>query len=409
MKESVEVHFEKPVYGGECKGSMPDGRTVFTPFVLSGETAEVTPYFERKGYVKAELNSLIAESPARIKPRCQHFGVCGGCHYQITAYPNQLEIKQAIVADQLERIGGIKDPPVRAILPAEPPFNYRNSIQFQVTPEGKLGFFHHSGKYVIPVDECHLPSEEILQLWKQLNLESFPDLRHVQFRAGADGDQMVILESDDIKNLPEIEVDLPVSVVHFSPAGTIVMAGDDHLIFEVKQKSFKVSAQSFFQVNSQQAERLIDQVLEFIPQSGFRFLELYSGVGLFTAFIAPRFQEIVAIEESESACNDFAANLDQYDHISLYVGSMNAVLPGIDGKFDCVLLDPPRSGVDEWSMAALLALKIPSLVYVSCDIATLARDLKILMSAGYRLNEVVPLDMFPQTYHVETVVMLEKR
>lgn len=406
MSMPVEVHFDKQIFGGECKGVMPDGRTVFTPFVLSGEIAKVSPFFEKKGYVKAELDSLLKESSDRVVPVCEYFAICGGCHYQNTDYQNQLKIKTSIVIDQLMRIGGIKNPPVKDILPSENPFNYRNNIQFQVNSEGKLGFFHHSGKYVVPVNTCHLPLESILQLWKQLDLEKFPGLKRVQFREGLDGDQMIILESDEIDNLPEIEVDIPVSVVHTSSFGTIVMVGDDHLNFEIKHKIFNVSANSFFQVNASQTEKMIDQVLKFIPESGSDFLELYCGVGLFTSFFAPRFKQIVAIEESESACADFAINLDEYDHISLYVGSMNNVLPGIKGKFDCALLDPPRSGIDEWSLAALLDLKIPKIVYVSCDVATLARDIKKFVAAGYSLDDVVPIDMFPQTYHIECVVQL---
>ena len=406
MNNPVEILFNKQIFGGECKGVMPDGRTVFTPLVLSGEIAKVIPYFEKKGYVKAEIDSLINKSSDRIVPVCEYFAICGGCHYQNTNYQNQLKIKTSIVIDQLTRIGGIKNPPVKDILPSENQFNYRNSIQFQINSEGKFGFFHHSGKYVIPVNNCHLPVPGILQLWKQLDLERFPGLKRVQFREGLDGDQMIILESEDIDNLPEIEVDLPVSVVHTSSGGTIVMVGDDHLIFEVSQKFFKVSAGSFFQVNANQAEKMINLVMKFIPESGSDFLELYCGVGLFTSFIAPRFKQVVAIEESESACADFAINLDEFENISLYVGSINNVLPGIKGKFDCVLLDPPRSGIDEWSMSALIDLKIPKIVYVSCDVATLARDIKKFVAAGYNLDEVVPIDMFPQTYHIECVVQL---
>lgn len=406
MPEIEEVKFEKYIFGGDCLGRISDGRTVFTPFVLAGETAKVRPYFNKKGYVKADLDSIIQESSDRTPPACKNFGICGGCHYQNTYYSNQLKIKQTIVEDQLGRIGGIQNPPLNPIIPSEQAFNYRNSIQFQVTSEGKLGFYSQNGNNILSIDECHLPSTGILENWLKLNLEKFPGLKRVQFREGAYGDQMIILECNEYSEMPEMEVDFPVSIVHLSPKGLIVLAGDDHLIYEVLQKPFKVSAGSFFQVNSSLSDKLVNLVLDSLPKSGNKFLELYCGVGLFTSFIAPGFKEIFAVEENESACDDFAVNLDEFDNISLYVGATRDILPGIKDKFDCVLLDPPRSGIDEVSMKYLLELKVPVIVYVSCDIATLSRDLKKFISVGYELIEITPIDMFPQTYHIECVAKL---
>jgi 23S rRNA (uracil1939-C5)-methyltransferase len=406
MSELEEVKFEKYIFGGECLGKISDGRTVFTPFVLAGEIAKVRPYFTKKGYVKAELDSITLKSSARIDPPCKNFSICGGCHYQNTDYLSQLRIKQTIIEDQLKRIGGIMNPPLNPIIPSEKEFNYRNSIQFQVTSEGKLGFYSQNGNYILPVDECHLPSSGILENWLKLNLENFPGLKRVQFREGTDGEQMIILECNEYSEMPEIEVDFPVSIIHLSSQGLIVLAGDDHLIYEVLQRPFKVSAGSFFQVNSSLTDKLVNLVLEYLPKSGNKFLELYCGVGLFTAFLAPRFKEIIAIEENESACDDFVVNLDEFDNISLYVGATRDVLPGIKEQFDYVLLDPPRSGIDELSMKYLLEQKIPLIVYVSCDIATLSRDLKKFLSIGYNLIEITPLDMFPQTYHIECVAKL---
>lgn len=406
MIELEEVKFEKYIFGGECLGKISDGRTVFTPFVLAGEIAKVRPYFTKKGYVKAELDSITLKSPARIDPPCKYFGICGGCHYQNTDYSSQLKIKQTIIEDQLGRIGGIMNPPLNPIIPSEKEFNYRNSIQFQVTSEGNFGFYSQNGNYILSIDECHLPSSGILENWLKLNIEIFPGLKRVQFREGANAEQLIILECNEYSEMPEIEVDFPVSIVHLSPQGLIVLAGDDHLIYEVLERPFKVSAGSFFQVNSSLADKLVNLVLDSLPISGNKFLELYCGVGLFTAFLAPRFKEIIAVEENESACNDFVVNLDEFDNISLYVGATREILPGIKEQFDCVLLDPPRSGIDELSMKYLLEQKIPVIVYVSCDIATLSRDLKKFIAAGYELKEITPMDLFPQTYHIECVAKL---
>ncbi len=406
--EPILIEFEKFTYGGESMGHMPDGRTIFCPFVLPQETAFVDPVFEKKRYVRAELVSIDQARPERITPRCKHFGVCGGCHYQHLPYKQQTEVKEVIVRDQLQRIGGIENPPVFSIVKSDEDFYYRNSISFQVNKEGETGFYHYQRPIILPIEECHLPQADILTLWKQMDIEPIPGLKNVHFREGKTGDLMVILESDDIVNLPEMELDLPVSVVHLSPAGPIVLAGDDHLVHEILGRSFKVSAASFFQVNEHQAEKMVKKVLTLLPLEGKTLLELYCGVGLFSAFCAPRFEQVIAIEESESACEDFTANLDDFENISLYVGRVSDVLPGLDQSFDVVLLDPPRSGLDIYSFDALMGLNIPKIIYISCDVATFARDVKKMTALGYHLSEVTPFDMFPQTYHVECVGLLER-
>ncbi len=406
--DPIRIEFEKFTYGGESMGHMPDGRTIFCPFVLPQETAFVDTVFEKKRYVRAELVSIDQTSPERVTPRCKHFGECGGCHYQHMTYNQQTEVKEGIVRDQLQRIGGFENPPVLSIVKSDEDFYYRNSISFQVSEQGETGFYHYQRPLILPIEECHLPQANILTLWKQLDIEPIPGLKNVHFREGNSGDLMVILESDDIVNLPEMEVDLPVSVVHLSPAGPIVLAGDDHLVHEILGRNFKVSVDSFFQVNEPQAEKLIQKVLTLLPPKGKSLLELYSGVGLFSAFFAPRFEEVIAIEESESACQDFTANLDEFENISLYVGRVSDVIPGLDKSFDVALLDPPRSGLDIYSFDALMMLNIPKIIYVSCDVATFARDVKKMAVVGYKLREVTPFDMFPQTYHIECVGLLEK-
>ncbi len=297
MNDQLKIKFEKFTYGGETIGHTDDGKTVFTYYVLPGETALVKPYFIKKRYQKAALISVLQESEERIHPICPHFSVCGGCHYQHVNYEKQLEIKQNLVIDQLMRIGGISDPPVKEIVGADNQFNYRNSIQFHINENGQLGFQAAASQQIIPVSECHLPMDGIIQLWKQLDVGPYPGLQRIHFREGMNNDLMVIFESEDIQNLPELALDLPISAVHLSPAGPIVMAGDDHLVFQVKEKLFRVSSTSFFQVNTSQAEKMVDKTLNLLVDCGKKLLELYCGVGLFTSFLAPYFEEVVAIEE----------------------------------------------------------------------------------------------------------------
>lgn len=403
MNDQLKIEFEKFAYGGETIGFADDGKTVFTYYVLPGETALVKPYYIKKRYQKAALISIIKESEDRISPVCPHFTECGGCHYQHVNYDKQLQIKQNLVIDQLNRIGGISNPPVNKIVAAESQFNYRNSIQFQINENGELGFQAATSQQIIPISECHLPMEGIIQLWKKLDVDPFPGLRRVHFREGTNNDLMVLFESEDIQNLPELELDLPISVIHLSPGGTIVMAGDDHLVFQVKGKLFRVTSTSFFQVNTAQTEKMVEKTVSLLANSGKRLLELYCGVGLFTSFLAPYFEEVVAIEESESACEDFAINMDEFEQVSLYVGAAEEILSEISYAADCLLVDPPRSGLDLRVIDAIKAMNIPKIVYISCDTATFARDAKRLIDDGYELLEVTPFDMFPQTYHIEQI------
>lgn len=404
----VEVELERLTYGGEAMGRLPDGRAVFVPFALPGERVRARLLEEKRGFARAALLDVLRPVPERIAPRCPHFTECGGCHYQHMPYAMQLQAKTEIVRDQFQRIAGMLHPPVKAAVPSTLEWNYRNTMQFHLSPQGKLGFQAHGGRGVVEISECHLPVDAIDTLWRQLELEPLPGIERVELRAGMDDDCLMALESREI-TLPEMTLDLPISVVHLSPAGSIVMAGDDYIVMEALGRPFRVSAASFFQVNSAQAEALLRHVLDIVPgDPRGTLVDVYCGVGLFTAFLAPRFAHVVGIELSESACDDFAVNLDEFDHVELYVGAAEHVLPALDVKPEVVLLDPPRAGLERAALDAVVSLAPPRLVYVSCDPATLARDTKRLLAGGYRLEQVTPFDMFPQTYHVECVAVFIK-
>ncbi len=404
----VDVELDRLTYGGEAMGRLPDGRAVFVPFALPGERVRAQLLEDKRGFARAALLDVLRPAPERIAPRCPHFTECGGCHYQHMPYDMQLRAKAEIVRDQFVRIAGVTQPPVSAVVPSALEWNYRNTMQFHLSPLGKLGFQAQGGRGVVEIEECHLPVEAIDTLWRQLDLEPLPGIERVELRAGVDDDCLMALESDEI-TLPEMTLDLPISVVHLSPAGAIVMAGDDYIVMEALGRPFRVSAGSFFQVNSAQAEVLLRHVLEILPgDAQGTLVDVYCGVGLFTAFLAPRFARVVGIELSEAACDDFAINLDEFDHVELYMGAAEQVLPALDVKPAVMLLDPPRAGLERAALDAVVNLAPPRLVYVSCDPATLARDTKRLLAGGYRLEQVTPFDMFPQTFHVECVAIFEK-
>ncbi len=408
--KTFEVELTTLTYGGEVLGRLPDGRAVFVPFALPGEKVRLRLVEEKKRYARAELMEVLKAAPERVEPRCVHFGLCGGCHYQHLPYQKQLEAKAEILRDQLERIGKIDDPPVKPTVPSPWEFHYRNHVKFHLTPEGQLGYHEANSNQVFPIRECHLPEEPINEIWPLLEVEPIAGLQRVNLRSGAHEDVLVALESDD-PLLPEFSVeDLPISVAHLGPTGTQVLAGSDHVVMEVLGRPFRVSAGSFFQVNIPMAEKLVEHLLANLTlQSTDLVLDVYAGVGLFSAFLAPKVERLIAIEVSPAACDDFVVNLDEFDHVELYEATAEEILPIQRVHPRLILADPPRSGIGKIALDGILDLEPELLVYVSCDPATMARDSQRLARQGYRLIQVTPFDLFPQTYHIESISFWEKR
>ena len=411
MAEPLEVLLEKHTYGGDSMGRLPDGRAVFVPFGLAGEKVRVRLVEEKKNFARGEILQILESSPGRIQPRCKHFGECGGCHYQHLPYEKQLEIKTEILVDQLKRIGKIENPPVQPMVACPNPWNYRNHIQFSLDEHGKLGFQASSSNKKIPVSECHLPESSINNFWYQLEFEPETDIERVSLRAGKDDDLMLVLESDSPEP-PELEIEAEISVVHVYEGNSVVIAGNDHIFIRVLDRDFKVSAASFFQVNTVMAGKMIEHLSTCLPVSmSTTLLDLYCGVGLFSAFFAPKCGRVIGVESSASACEDFTANLDEFDNVELYEGTAEEVLPGLVGQIgnlSYVIVDPPRAGIERHALDAIVQLKPQRIVYVSCDPSTLARDAARLIAGGYKLTDVTPFDLFPQTYHIESVSVFEK-
>jgi 23S rRNA (uracil1939-C5)-methyltransferase len=395
-------------YGGEAMGRLEDGRMVFVPFALPGEKVRIDLIEEKRGYARARLVEVLEASTERIPPRCVHFGVCGGCHYQHLPYIAQLAVKAGILGEQLERIGGISDPPMGEIVAAPEEFNYRNHVQFHLTGEGKLGYHMGRSKQVLAIQECHLPEKLLSQVWPLLDFEAIPEIERISLRLGAGEDVLLALESDD-PIPPEMDVEeLPVSVVHVSQGEALVMAGSAVVTIEVNGRPFQVSAGSFFQTNTVMAGAMVTHVLSLLEEhqalgEDKTLFDVYCGVGLFSAFIAPRIGRLIGIEASPSATEDFSVNLDEFDHVELYEAPAEAVLPALAERPAAILVDPPREGINKRAMDGLLNLHPPLIVYVSCDPSTLARDAKRLLAAGYRLEQITPFDLFPQTYHIESI------
>lgn len=407
--ETLEVVTTKLAYGGEALGRLPDGRAVFVPFALPGEKVRIRLVEEKRGHARAELVEVLEPSSKRIAPRCLHFASCGGCNYQHLDYPDQLAAKQDILREQLERIGGLREIPIHTSVASPNAWNYRNHIQFHLTAGGRLGFEAARTNRVIPIQECHLPEAEINAIWPELDIGPIPGLERVSLRQGAQGDVMLVLESSDPQPFELSVEDLAISVVHLGPGGALVLAGSDHLMMEVKGRALRVSPASFFQVNTPQAERMVEYLLEALPlRPGMTVLDVYCGVGLFSAFLAPRVARLVGIEVAPEACEDFSANLDEFEHVELYEAPAEAVLASVDFHPDIIVVDPPRAGLGAPALDGLLRQGAACVAYVSCDPSTLARDAKRLAASGYRLTSLTPFDLFPQTYHIESISLWGK-
>jgi 23S rRNA (uracil1939-C5)-methyltransferase len=401
-QERIDLRLESMAYGGDAFGRDANGRMVFVPFALPGERIAAQVVEAHAHWCRARLLEVLEPTADRVSPRCRHFGACGGCHYQHIDPAAQPAIKRAIVQSQLERLGGFLDPRVSPTVPSPSAWNTRNHMQFSLAPDGRLGFQAARSHDVIPVDECHLPEPAIGDVWPMLQLEHVPGLERVALRT-ADDETQIIFHAADEPDV-DLELDLRASAVWLSPYGAHILAGDPALIFDVRGRMFRVHAGSFFQVNSALTPVLIDLVLEGLQLTpGQTAFDLYAGVGLFSRFAAERGAHVLAVEQSASACEDFAFNLDDLESVTLYQASVDQALPSLLPHPDAILVDPPRTGLGREVVSALMAHAPARLVYVSCDPSTLARDGRMLAAAGYSLEGVTPVDLFPQTFHIETV------
>jgi len=397
----LTLNIEGLAYGGDAFGRADDGRMIFVPHAAPNERITCRLVEEHKRWAKAELVEILNAHPRRIEPPCPHYGSCGGCHYQFLPYEVQVEEKGQIVRSQLERIGKMTQPPLHPMIPSPSPWHMRNHIQFHQGPDGTLGFHRSGSKQVMPITTCLLPMQPIDDLWPRVTLDRLDSVERIGFRCDTQGDVMVVFQSHDVADV-EMSMDTGASVAWVSPSGTEILGGGAHLRFQVFEQDFVVSPASFFQVNTSLIERMMEETFRFLDvQPGQFVLDLYAGVGLFSAFAAARGAAVTGVESAPSSCSDYALNLDSYHEIELYQAKVGEVLPSINRPIDAVILDPPRAGLAPAVRDALIANKPKRMVYLSCDTATFARDARRLTDGGFHCVGIQPLDMFPQTSHIE--------
>lgn len=386
----------------------PVGHVIFVPYAIPGETVRVEIVDLHKRWAQARLLDVSEPSPHRVEPPCPYFGAgkCGGCHFQHIDYEAQAEFKHQVVVDQLGRVGGLVDVSVQDIIGAAEPWGYRNHAQFSLTPDGRLGFLTADTHHVVPVRACLLLEPLLDDLWTALDME-WPQLHRLSLRCGsATGDLMGIFELDHYEDF-DIKVNFPVSCVLLLADGEIaVLMGNPYLMEHVAGRDFRVSAGSFFQVNTGGAEALVSLVYGYLAPTGDETLvDLYCGVGLFGLALADHVGRVVGLEADPSAADDFRYNAQGLDHVQLVEGVAKTSLPRVEGPVELMVLDPPRSGAGRRVVHEIARLAPQRVAYVSCDPATLARDARYLTDVGFHLEEVQPVDLFPQTYHVESVAL----
>ena len=386
---TVVLRLDAMTYGGDAIGRA-GGKAIFVQGGIPGEQVRAAIVEDRGRFARAQVLEVIEASPDRVQPRCPHFGfeetACGGCHWQQVDDAAQARFKAEIVREQFRRITRIEGAPVRDTIPSPEVWGYRNHAQFSIAPDGRLGFQAARSNRVVPIDECHVIQPPIAD-WLQANRRAQTSAERWEVRSfgGEDG---------SVEAWPQN-----------APASGVQPPREASSL-QIKGATFRVSAGSFFQVNTSLIETLIDQALNRLDlRGGETAVDAYCGVGLFARFIAPRAGRVIGIESSAGAIADARENLRQFGNVEWREGLVENELLGIRDSIDAVIVDPPRAGCGPKVIHALVEKQVKRLVYVSCDPSTLARDARQLIGDGYALIDVQPLDMFPQTYHIETIAL----
>jgi 23S rRNA (uracil1939-C5)-methyltransferase len=439
-----------------------NGRVVFVKGAIPGDVVTAYIYRKNKRYFQAELQAIERPSPDRVVPACKHFGMCGGCKWQQMRYSAQLSYKEKQVRDALERIGGLTLPEIRPIIGASPELGYRNKLEFtfaekrwltreqlsdaSILKEPGMGF-HVAGAFdkVLHLEECHLMPPAIdrirqaaYDIARRQNL-SFHDpkvhtgyLRSLVLRTAQDNQQLLVLlvvgedrPTETTAFLDELAEHCPpdtslmytLNTKHndvYAELPMVLHKGKGYLREQLEEFEFQISPVSFFQTNTKQSLALYRTVRDWLPEGKIPLLyDLYCGTGSIGIFCSHKAEHIVGLEFSDASIADahLNAKLNNLSHLSFYAANLTKGIPEEvvkrHGTPDVLIADPPRAGMEGTIVQSLLALAPPTIIYVSCNVATQARDLQLL-SSDYHIERVQPVDMFPQTTHAENIVLLRK-
>lgn len=436
----MQLKIEKLIYGGDGLARLPadergPGKTVFIPFVLDGEEVSANLVEQKPGFARASLERVVEASPDRVEPSCPYFQRCGGCHYQHASYQHQLKIKAEILRETLRRTAKVDLPCELQIHPSLGPegqgeWGYRNRtrLKVQAAPKFALGYFQPRSHSLLPVEKCPISSllinRAMAALWERGRAGEFPAaVRELELFADH-ADEVLLVEAyceprtlpQDgeaaaeklVGLMPEVK---GAAVFELPPANQFVdpkrlaAFGKTTVVYGTKRASYRVSAGAFFQANRFLIDELVSAVIG--GATGQLALDLYAGVGLFSVPLKQSFAQVIAVEASQTSFADLRQNVGQEVKAvrattAQYLDQASGIHP------DLVVADPPRGGLGENVVRSLLRLGAPRMTYVSCDPSTLARDLRILLSLGYRIDGAHLIDLFPQTYHIESVFHLAR-
>jgi 23S rRNA (uracil1939-C5)-methyltransferase len=442
--EEVEIRVDRLAYGGRGVGRAKS-LVVFVAGAAPGDVVRARIVKTKRTFAEADVVAVTVPSPDRVQPRCPHFGPCGGCAWQHLDYGAQARAKESIVRESLERLGGLRDVVVRPIVAAPDPWYYRNKMDFSFHPAGILGL-HRRGDWnaIVPIEVCYLQSQESVAIvravraWASAHGVPAYDpmtragiLRSLVVREGrGTGDRLVGLVTGTA-SVPEIDALVravkgaaPVTGIvrgivtsdsdGAPPSRTDVLDGRGDLEEVLVGLRYMIGLTTFFQTNSAQAEQMIQYVAERAePRPGRRIFDLYCGVGTFSLPLAREGAAVAGVEMAASSIEAARANAlaNRIEGARFFAGDARVVLPSMVeevGQPDVIVLDPPRAGAGGRVMRKIGRSGAARVVYVSCNPTTLAPDLKELLPFGYRLVDVQPFDLFPQTYHVEAVAVLDR-
>ncbi len=403
-REVLELDVGPVAAGGSCVARAPDGRVVFVRHTLPGERVRAVVTSRTTSFLRADAVDVLQASSDRVERPCPYAGPgrCGGCDWQHVALPAQRLLKAALVEEQLQRLAGLDRRVVVEEVPGAPDgLRWRTRVQFAVAPSGRAGLRKHRSHDLEPVDSCLIASEGV----EAVGAESlrWPGAAGVEVVAA--GDQRVVAVTSERRSrarVPELDAGV---VVDGRP-----VRGPHGVRHTVLGRSFEVAAGGFWQVHPGAAEALAQAVLDGLdPQPGERALDLYAGVGLFAALLGERVGaegHVLAVEADARACADAARNTDDLPHVRIRTAPVDGAVLARAGEVDLVVLDPPRAGAGLEVTRVLASMRPRRLVYVACDPASFARDLKVLLDAGWSLDGLRGFDLFPMTEHVELVAVL---
>jgi 23S rRNA (uracil1939-C5)-methyltransferase len=401
----IELTPNDIAHGGEAVGRLY-GKAHFVAGVLPGERIQGRVVVDKGSWARVELDRVLEPSPDRVEPPCPHFAACGGCQWQYADYAAQLRWKTSILAGQLAHLGGLDDPPVRDPVPAASPYGYRNRMDFRVA-DGRPALFRRRSKDLVALDECSLLHPELRSLFDALG--DLTGVRKLIMRIGATtGERLVIIEG----GVPGQASEWGASVTQRTKQGLRVVKGSGVIHEEIDGATLRITGGSFFQNNTAGAGELVTLVAEAIsPEPIDTLLDAYAGGGLFGATVGRDAGRVIAVETSPMSVADLRHNLkrsDVADHRAVQ-GAFEEEAFGLDEYWDLAVVDPPRSGLGIGGVEAVTAAMPRAIAYVACDPASLARDRRHLDAAGYGLEWVTPVDLFPQTYHIEAVAKFVRR